>query len=133
MSRHFLKYPKSSIPKARRLRREMTDSERKLWSLLRRKQLGVRFRKQVPFGPYILDFLSIKAKVVIEVDGSPHDEDASLVRDAKRDAFLRSKGLRVLRFSSKDILNRTLGVWQTILDNVERQSERFTSPPSGGE
>lgn len=111
----------------------MTDSERKLWSLLRRKQLGVRFRKQVPFGPYILDFLSIKAKVVIEVDGSQHYEEASLVRDAKRDAFLRSKGLRVLRFSSKDILNRTMGVWQTILDIVERQSERFTSPPSGGE
>ncbi|MFQ5798159.1 MAG: endonuclease domain-containing protein [Bacteroidota bacterium] len=119
MSKYFLKYPKSSIPRARELRRKMADSERKLWSVLRRKQLGVHFRKQVPYGPFILDFLSIKAKIVIELDGSQHFGDGALERDAKRDAYLRTQGLTVLRFSDIDVLKNIDGVWQRIHEEVE--------------
>ena len=80
MSKYFLKYPKSSIPRARELRRKMTDSDRKLWSLLRRKQLGVHFRKQVPYGPFILDFLSIKGKLssswmAVNISGTVHSSE----------------------------------------------------------
>lgn len=72
MSKYILKFPRSHVALARNLRREMTNAERKLWSLLRNNQVGVYFRRQVPFGPYILDFLLIKAKLVIELDGSQH-------------------------------------------------------------
>lgn len=120
MTKYFLKHRRSSIARARKLRREMTDAERKLWSLLRKKQLRVHFRKQVPFGPYILDFLSITGRVAIEVDGSQHFEEAHLERDAERDAYLRSQGLTVLRFSSVDVLKNTEGVWQRIEDEIQK-------------
>ncbi len=114
MGGYFLKYPNKNIALARRLRRDLTDAERKLWSELRRKQTGARFRRQVAFGPYILDFFSLGAKLVIEVDGSQHYAEKGRRKDKVRDAFLRGQGLRIMRFSDSDVLTNIDGVMQTI-------------------
>ena len=114
----FLKYKKGSLSKARALRRNMTAAERKLWSLLKNNQLGVRFRRQVPIGPYIADFLTLKPKLVVELDGGQHYQKTGATHDSKRDAFLRKQGLDVLRFSNRDVLTNPAGVWQVIDDFI---------------
>ena len=98
-----------SIPKdnrqlenARRLRREMTPHERKLWYLFLRKY-PVKFFKQRIIGSYIVDFYCSSAKLVIEIDGSQHYDIQGMEYDAHRSAFLESFGLRVVRFSNRDI------------------------------
>ena len=87
---------------ARRLRRTMTDAERRLWQHLRdRRMAGCKFRRQVPVGPYIVDFVCPEAALVVEVDGGQH-ADASA--DAVRTRRLRALGYRVLRFWNNDVL-----------------------------
>ena len=89
---------RSSTLRARQLRRQATDAERVLWQWLRGRRLdGIKFRRQVPLGPYFADFLSEEARLVVEVDGSHHTPDSR--RDRVRDAWLRLAGLRVLRLS----------------------------------
>ena len=78
----------------------MTPSELSLWQDLRGSRLGVRFRRQEPIGPYIVDFVCRAEKLIVEADGDQHDMSA---HDGRRDAFLRSKGYRVLRFWNEDI------------------------------
>jgi len=75
---------------------------------------GASFRRQVPIGPYIADFLCHSAHLVIEVDGGQHFEAEHLKRDTRRDAFLASKGLRVLRFNNHDIMTNRAGVLEMI-------------------
>lgn len=120
MGKHFLKYPRKNISTARMLRKNMTDAERKLWSLLRNNQLGVKFRRQVPIGPYIVDFLAIKANLVIELDGSQHYTDEAKGNDLKRDNFQRRQGLTVLRYSDTEFLQNIDGVMQQIYEQVQR-------------
>jgi very-short-patch-repair endonuclease len=82
------------------MRREPTFTERALWTLLRNRRLaGLKFRRQVPIGDYVVDFLCFSHHLVVEADGPMHDPH----RDAVRDAWLRSKGLRVLRFPNGQI------------------------------
>ena len=81
---------------ARSLRREMTDGERLLWQHLRGEQLGVKFRRQHPVGPYVADFSCLAPQLIVEVDGSQHTGQQAY--DAKRDAYFRSLGFDVLRF-----------------------------------
>ena len=98
---------------ARLLRKNPTEAERLLWSKLRRRQLGdFKFRRQRPIGPYICDFVCLEARVIVELDGSQHLEEAKY--DARRDAILRSNGYRVLRFWNADVLYRTDSVLDTI-------------------
>ena len=96
--------------RSRALRSAASFPERLLWSRIRRRQLGVRFRRQFPIGPYYVDFASIEARLVIEVDGSLHD----LVYDARRDTAIEGRGYRVLRLSSVHVCNDLDGVVQTI-------------------
>jgi very-short-patch-repair endonuclease len=124
MGKYFLHYPKGSMTKARRLRREMTGGEARLWSHLRGKKLGVHFRKQAPFGPYILDFLSIKARLAVEVDGSQHYTEDGMKKDAKRDAYLRAHGLTVLHFSAYDTVRDVGGVVQEIWDKIREHEQQ---------
>jgi very-short-patch-repair endonuclease len=99
--------------RARQLRREMTDAERRLWKHLRNDQLGgCTFRRQHPIPPYVADFACVDARVVVEVDGGQH---ADSHRDAARDAFLVQHGWRVLRFWNNDVLANTEGVLLQIL------------------
>ena len=100
---------------ARRLRTQMTDSERALWERLRRKQVhSVQFYRQKPIGNYIVDFYAPKAKMVVEVDGPQHMESEQAARDLQRDAFLASEGLRVLRFDNLQVLREIEGVMEVI-------------------
>ena len=87
------------------MRRNPTDAERRLWSLLRSKRLaGVKFKRQQPIGPYIADFVNFERKLIVEADGSQHVESQS---DERRSAWLRNQGFSVLRFWNDDILVRT--------------------------
>lgn len=101
---------------ARKLRRSMTDAERKLWSLLRNRRLtGYKFRRQVPIGPYVADFLSFGARLIVEADGSQH---ASAAQDTERDAWLASQNFRILRFWNSDIFANPEGVLTHIIEAV---------------
>ena len=102
----------------------MTDAERKVWSRLRGNHLGAKFRRQVPFGRYILDFYCVKAKLCIELDGSQHYVEEGRRKDQLRDVCLREHGVKVLRFSNIDVLKNTDAVLQTILETVNEQLRR---------
>jgi len=105
---------------AKILRNNATDPERLLWSRLRGRQLGsFRFRRQRPIGPYVCDFVCLSESVVVELDGSQHVEQADY--DARRDAFLRSNGFRVLRFWNGDVMERLGTVLETIHEALYRE------------
>ncbi len=115
----MLKYHADLKPKARRLRHEMTESERALWSRLRAKQLaGVHFYRQKPIASYIVDFYAPKAKLVIEIDGSQHLDDQHAMKDRRRDEYLNGLGLKVLRFNSREALRETEAVVQVIFGEL---------------
>ncbi len=115
---------------ARRLRREMTDAERKLWQALRAKRFrGVGFRRQAPLGPYIADFVCHALKMVIEVDGGQHSGSD---HDERRDAWMKREGYKVLRFWNNEVLVNLEGV----LDRIGREIATAPSPrpsPTRGE
>jgi very-short-patch-repair endonuclease len=101
------------IDRARELRTNMTEAEKKLWWRLRRQQLnGHRFRRQVPIGPYIADFACLAAKLIVEVDGGQHFDDEPY--DRRRTAWLEERGYRVLRFGNIDVLTQTGDVVEAI-------------------
>ena len=116
----MLKYKDKLKPNARRLRKEMTDSEKKLWSRLRRKQImGVQFYRQKPLGPYIVDFYAPKANIVVEVDGSQHMEEGVGQKDAQRDKYLENQNLSVLRFNNLQVLQKLDSVVEVIYQTVK--------------
>ena len=88
---------------ARHMRRNPSATERRLWDLLRGRRLeGLKFRRQVPIGPYIADFLCLSARLIVEADGPMHDPE----HDAERDAWLDSQGFLVLRFPNAIIADK---------------------------
>ena len=103
----------NQIENARRLRREMTPHERKLWYLFLRKY-PVKIYKQRIIGRYIVDFYCASAKLVIEIDGTQHYEPKGMAYDRARSAFLSSLDLVVLRFSNRDIDRNFRGVCEQI-------------------
>jgi len=105
--------------KARQLRKELTPAERKLWAALRGDQSGVSFRRQHAIGPYIADFCCIKKKLIIEVDGGQHLEQAGY--DNARTAFLEAQGYRVLRFWNNQVEDDLNGVIRSILFALEER------------
>ena len=88
---------------ARHNRKEMTPSEAILWNVLREEIKSYKFRRQHPIGDYIADFLCLKLKLVIEVDGEYHDDPQQMTEDQWRTEFLQSKGYRVIRFTNEQI------------------------------
>jgi very-short-patch-repair endonuclease len=98
--------------KARLLRKNMTDAERRLWSILRDRHLsGWKFRRQHPVRPYILDFACLSHFIAVEVDGGQHADSET---DLKRTNWLAARGWRVLRFWNNEVLANRAGVAQTI-------------------
>jgi very-short-patch-repair endonuclease len=92
-----------TIERAKQLRRNMTDPERKLWYELRRSNLGgARFRRQAPIGPYVVDFVSFQHRLVIELDGATHVD--AVKYDEKRAGYLAGHGYRVVRFWNNDVM-----------------------------
>jgi very-short-patch-repair endonuclease len=101
--------------RARRLRREDTDAEARLWNVLRDRRLGGwKWRRQVAKGPFIVDFLCVEAGLVVELDGGQHSEQVAY--DERRTAYLERQGLRVLRLWNSDVLTNRDGVCISILD-----------------
>ena len=113
-------YSKSGISRARKLRRSFTEAERKLCAILRHNQLGVRFRRQVPVGLYVVDFLSNKVKLIIEVDGSQHLQDKNQRDDRVREDYLKQQGYKVMRFNNIEVPQDSNLVLQTIFDYVQK-------------
>ena len=108
------------------LRRTMTDAERKLWRLLRLQQFDDwKFRRQHVFGNYVLDFVCLPAKLVVEVDGGQHAD--AVAADDRRSRFLMKSGFRVVRFWNNEVLLETEAVTQRIWDELQRS--RTPSPP----
>jgi len=110
----------SQLANARRLRREMTPHERKLWYLFLRKY-PVKIYKQRIIGRFIVDFYCACANLVIEVDGSQHYEPQGMVYDAERSQFLAALGLEVLRFSNRDIDRDFRGVCEQIEITIQNR------------
>ena len=117
---------------ARELRARMTDAERKLWFALKdRRFAAFKFRRQVPVGPYIADFLCFELRLIIEVDGGQHAEP---VRDVERDNWLAHNEFRVLRFWNGDVLQNLEGVLTSLAEQLDRTphptSRSRETPPS---
>jgi len=111
----MLRYKKSLKECSRSLRVNMTEAERLLWEKIRGKQLkGYQFYRQKTIGNYIVDFYCPKAKVVIELDGGQHYSPEGKAKDGVRDGYMKGNGLRVLRFSDKEVFNNTQGVLERI-------------------
>ncbi len=120
------------VAAARKLRRTSTDVERKLWHRIRDKQLAdFRFRRQRPIGKYIVDFICLEAKLIVELDGGQHAD--SVVNDEKRTAFLLSLGYCVLRFWNNEVLENMDGVLERLRENLlrSRANPTLTLPLAG--
>jgi very-short-patch-repair endonuclease len=114
------KYP-GTLGRAKRLRQRSTLAEEMLWERLRdRKFLGLKFRRQVPLGPYVADFYCHERRLVLELDGGIHEEGRQKVHDENRDANLAALGVRILRFTN-DELREDL---DSFLDKIRQQIER---------
>ena len=103
------------IALSRNLRKNQTEAEKALWSRLRSRQLdGAKFRRQHPIGRYIVDFVDLEKKLVIELDGGQHNEESELQKDNIRTAWLNSEGYRVLRLWNNDVLTNVEGAMEEI-------------------
>ena len=117
---------------ARGLRRRQTDAERRIWARLRdRRLLGVKFTRQMPIGPYIVDFCCRERKLIVELDGGQHA--ARVDYDAGRTALLQALGYRVLRFWDNDALANTDGVLQRIAEALTAARPSPRPSPQRGE
>ena len=102
---------------ARALRRNSTEAEKLLWSRLRGRRFdGIKFKRQVPIANYIVDFVALDLKLVIEVDGGQHDERAD--KDAERTRVLEEYGYHVIRFWNIDVLGNIDGVLEVIMQEL---------------
>jgi very-short-patch-repair endonuclease len=107
---------RKTLDRARSLRHNHTDAERRLWGYLRNKSLqGYKFNRQVPVGIYIADFLCREAMLIVEVDGATHGNADEIKYDEKRTVFLTEKGYRVIRCANLEVFENLIGVLDTIL------------------
>ena len=110
--------------KSKELRKNMTDAEQILWYFLRANRLcGLKFKRQQPIGNYIVDFVNFQNRLIIEIDGSQHNENTNMEKDNIRTKFLEANGYKVLRFWNNDIFENIEACIETILDFVSPTSE----------
>jgi adenine-specific DNA-methyltransferase len=122
----------SSIASARTLRMSSTDAERRLWYYLRNRQLsGYRFRRQVPLGRYVVDFVCLRARLIVELDGGQHTE--SMIEDLERTRYLARGGFRVVRFWNDEVLLQTEAVLESILEALIQACPHPDPLPQAGE
>jgi very-short-patch-repair endonuclease len=116
--------------RARSLRQNMTVAERRVWQILRLHRMeGYKFRRQVPIGRYIADFVCHEARLIVEIDGGQHDRSSS--EEGSRTHFLKGQGYRVLRFWNNEVLENPDGVYKTIVDELGRITPSPPSPIKG--
>jgi very-short-patch-repair endonuclease len=123
--------------RAKHLRRAMTRAEILLWRYLKAHHLdGLPFRRQVPMGPYVADFVCHTAQLVVELDGETHDFDARQQHDAVRDAWLSSRGYMILRFTNEQVLSALEGaltvIRQTAATRIRSTPPSLSLPRKGG-
>ena len=117
--------------KARELRKNMKEAERALWKHLRLRQLGgYKFRRQQPMGRYIVDFVCLERRLIVEVDGGHHCEQ--LAYDLERDTWLEKQGFSILRFWDNQVLKEIESVKEVILDALDKHSTPHLNPPPQG-
>jgi very-short-patch-repair endonuclease len=115
----MLHYNKNLKKHSQNLRRNMTDAERNIWFRVRNGQLkGKQFYRQKIIGEYIVDFFCPKAKLVLEIDGGQHYSEEGQATDKIRDDYLRGLGLKIIRFSDRDIFENSNGVIEKIFENL---------------
>ena len=133
---HKPRYTTRALSQSKTLKKQMTDAERLLWYYLR-GQKEFSFRKQAPIGNYIVDFLCIKKKLIIEIDGTQHGDKKHLEHDTQRDLYLTNIGYKVLRFWNDEIfkdMDKVLHIINTYLERTVSHplSAMPTSPAKGG-
>jgi very-short-patch-repair endonuclease len=110
----------------------MTEAEKRIWQILRSHQMkGRKFRRQVPIGRWIADFVCHEARLIVEIDGGQHDRSSP--QEAERSGFLQNQGYRVLRFWNNEVLANLEGVHATIADELGRSSPPPKPSPIKGE
>jgi very-short-patch-repair endonuclease len=116
----------SLLDNAKSLRSNMTDAEQKLWYYLRANRfMGLKFKRQKPVGRYIVDFICLEEKLIIELDGGQHAEN--ITYDHNRDAWLRSQGYTVLRFWNNELFTET----ESVLEKIRITLSPAPSPVNG--
>ena len=114
----------SDTSKGRQLRKDSTDAERRMWALLRNRQFADRkFRRQVPIGPYVIDFVCLENRLIVELDGGHHMTREGY--DSERTKWLTCQGFRVIRFWNNQVLNEPVSVQEALLGELE-----MVRPPS---
>lgn len=126
-----LTYKTSLKEKARQLRNNPTPAEKHFWSSLRKMSFyeKITFNRQKPLGNYIADFYSHQLNLVIEIDGDSHGEISRIDYDVKRTLFFESKGLKVTRFSNREVLNNIEAVMERIGQLAEEELDKSPQPP----
>ena len=119
----FEKTPPKLLSLARSLRRRQTDAERVMWHLVRRRQLGAKFRRQHPIEPYVLDFYCHELRLAVEVDGAGHMQPTKRAEDHQRSAALQAQGIRVIRFTNVEVLLETDAVAEALWLACEERRE----------
>ena len=120
--------PRPTIKRARKLRSEMSLPEVMLWSELRNRPGGFKFRRQHPAGEYVLDFYCAKVKLAIEIDGRAHDSASAALRDANRSAFLKARGVATTRIPARAILEDVEPVVMRLVEICNSRSEILMVP-----
>jgi len=116
--------------RARTLRQNMTEAERRVWQILRSHQIkGYKFRRQVPIGRYIADFVCHEARLIVEIDGGQHGRSSPW--EAERCGLLQNEGYRILRFWNNEILENLDGVHEKIVGELGRITPSQPSPIKG--
>lgn len=119
MENHFHNYTEKSLQYSKKLRKEMTPFEEKLWYYLRAKRfMNLKFRRQVPIGNYIADFICKSKMLIIELDGSGHLKENQAKYDEERDSYLKSLGYKVLRIYNTDIDKNIDNVLEYIKNSI---------------
>ncbi|MFI5016140.1 MAG: endonuclease domain-containing protein [Hyphomicrobiales bacterium] len=124
--RGMRRFTDHQLARARHLRREMTRAETILWRCLRDRGIGAKFRRQVPIGPYVGDFVCVGARIIVELDGPPHEKSEQQTHDRRRDQWLRAKGWCVLRFSN----DLVIGDGEIVLQEIGNAIAAASSPSS---
>jgi very-short-patch-repair endonuclease len=115
---------------SRKLRRDQTSAEQRLWQVIRNRQLGgLKFVRQMAVGPHVADFACRRKRLIVEVDGATHSSDEELARDARRDEFLRGAGYEILRFRNTEVYEALDMVCEAIL----ARAAQIPSPRLRGE
>jgi very-short-patch-repair endonuclease len=114
---------------ARKLRHEGTEAERRIWHLLRSRQIGTKFRRQQPIEGYIVDFVSFERRLIIEIDGGQHTDRSDY--EERRTRCLLANGFRILRFWNNDVIENEEGVYERIMSEVRTARAPSPSQASG--